>query len=298
MKNQPILFFTRLCTIILAALFFLQIPASAGQLAADELADHTVYLPLITKNYLDQPSGEGNVSGIVKDARSGIPLENAEVCYLNICDETNGDGEYSLVNIPSGEQKISAELLPNYRRREKFVNVIPNITVSLNFNLLPPIGNNEIRIELYWREEPTWGDGIPNDLNLHLWTDYSEPDHHIFIDHPGNCQDLDFQPFSCYENDEQNGTGPDTILLLNNGDNFKIGVLNQNYPRVPELINLYPTMQVFLGDNLIASYELESDVEGDGDLWYVFELRDGSPLEHNCLSFYPLEGDEPPPDCP
>lgn len=297
MKKNNLAFFTRISIILLAALIYLQLPASASTFAAEDL-ETIVYLPGIFKNYVAEDTGFGNVSGTVKDARSGLVLQGAEVCYTVICDTTDSLGEYTLLNIPNGERSLTADLF-GYRQSKEYVLVEVDTTVYLDFSLIPPLDDDEIRIEVYWSENRTWG-GIPNDLNLHLWIEYGHPlqVHHINIDNQGNCQDLDFPPYACYENDEQFGTGPDTIVVLNNGNDFKLGVLNYyaGYPGVPDFYDFSPNVQVWRGSNRIGNWDLE--VDGPGDLWYVFQLVDRTPLETDCLIQYDVNGAPPPDDCP
>ncbi len=298
MRNNKISFFARISIVILAALLYLQMPVSARQMPADDELDTVVYLPLISKNYSDQPSGGGDVSGIVRDARSGVGLEGAEVCFNDTnCATTGGNGQFTLPDIAAGGKIFTADAI-GHGKGSEYVVVEADKIVPLNFDLLPDLDEGEIRVVLTWDTTRTWGDNhIPNDLNLHMWTDYAEPDDHIFIDNLGNCQDLEFSPFACYENDEQYGSGPDTIVLLNNDDDFKFAVLNQNdgYPDVPLITQLSARVQVYDVNKLIADYLVPTT--GTGDLWYVFELRGGAAEVRNCIVSYPIGG-RPAPDCP
>ncbi len=299
MNKNYLSFFTRISIILLTAFIYLQMPVSTSTLAAENLDVTIVYLPVIFKNYVAEDTGFGNVSGTVRNARSGLALQGAEVCYTSLCDTTDSLGAYTLLNIPNGERSLTAELFGWGYISKEYVVVDVDTTVYLDFSLIPPLDDDEIRIEVYWSENRTWG-GIPNDLNLHLWIEYGNPSeiHHINIDNQGNCQDLDFPPYACYENDEQYGTGPDTIVVLNNGNDFKLGVLNYNagYPGVPDFYDFSPIVQVFRGSTSIGSYDLEYG--GQGDLWYVFQLVDRTPETRDCLIQYDVNGAPPPDDCP
>ena len=106
--NYP-LFFVRILIVVLSVSFFMQSPVNAHPVTATDLADHIVYLPMVVKNYVDQSSGFGNVSGYVKDARTDTVLAGAEVCYQDtICDTTGEDGRFTLNNIPTGGKTFTA----------------------------------------------------------------------------------------------------------------------------------------------------------------------------------------------
>lgn len=301
--NKKTSFFTRILIILLATVFFLQMPVSARPEAADNLVDNLVYLPLVLKNY--DSSTIGSVTGYVRDARTQVTLEGAEVCYQDtICDTTGTDGRFSLNDISVGGRFLTAAAI-GYGKGTEYVFVVADTSNSLDFNLLRDLEENQIRVVLTWDPTRTWGDNIPNDLNLHMWTDYDDPndpdpDRKIIvnIDNVGNCQDLEASPYSCYENDEQYGTGPDTIVLLNNDDDFKFGVLNQNasFPGVPLLTELSARVQVFDASGSIqGDYPIEST--GDGDLWLVFEILGGNLSKLDCITSYPADG-YPEPSCP
>ena len=296
MKEIVFRFFTRISFIILAFMFISQIPVSASPAAADDLADVFVYLPIVSKNYV---SGEGTVWGYVIDAQTGNPLRNVDICYkLTYCDTTDSTGKYTLENIPDGVQYLTADAA-GYLLRTKLVFVQTNSSVQLDFSLLPQLKLGEFRIVLTWSTTPSWPpNNYPNDLNLHMWAD--DYDAHLYFAFPGDCGTIELTPpYACYENNEQYGSGPDTILLVDKGDDYKFAVLNyyDEYTGVPAITESGAHVEVFSSTSSDPINTFDVPTAGDGDLWYVFDLLNGVVEPRGCLLQYPLGG-TPSPLCP
>jgi hypothetical protein len=303
-KSHPI-FLARISFILIVIVILSQYPAKAIAPNAEDQAG-LVYLPLVANGFSQGPN-YGDVTGTVRDARTIMPIAGAEVCYDGItCTATDSEGKYSFLSVPTGGHDLTANA-SGYLGGEESVVVLGGSTLEgVDFDMLPTLSEGEIRIEVRWVDTPFWylppNPIIPNDLNLHLWTNYAEPKHHVWVDNPDNlqyCLDLYSEPYACYEADKRNGSGPDSIVVTNQNDVFKIAVLNENasYPWVPSIKDLDVRLQIYDESGPMLGQPLQIAASGDGDLWYALDLYFGEIELQNCLAQYVLPGDDPPPDC-
>lgn len=297
MYKKNIIFLARISLLLLTLLLLFPWPASAiVEAAANQAGD--IYLPLIANRYSTEP-GYGTVVGTVWDARTNQFLEGAVVCYEDtICDSTDNQGRYLLTPVPNGGHTFTANSI-GYVEGIEFDNVVTGYTTEVDFVMLPVLDDGEFRVVVTWDSTPVWPpEGRPNDLNLHMWANFPPPDHHIYIGNKGNCENLDVAPYTCYETDEQYGSGPDTIIVANQNNNYKFAVLNYYdlYPGVPTIDELGVRVQIYNNAGLMAEYWVET-ASGEGDLWYVFDLSFGVIDSQNCLVQYDEPGDNPP-SCP
>jgi hypothetical protein len=303
MTKKHISTFLRVFAILFTVVFFYQLSVKAYSSSREQQADIS-YLPLVDNNYAGSggptPSpGNSFVEGYVTDARTSDPIADATVCLedTSICDSTGPDGFYRLENVPAGGYTFEANSASqDYNSVAKDAVIQTNSTVTLNFALLHILYEGEIRIVLTWDSTPTWPpEDLPNDLNLHMWTELEPPDHHIFIGNIGNCENLEVSPYACYESDEQKGSGPDAIVLREDDTSvFSFAVLNYYADRtgVPPITSLNARVRVYNADTLLREFVVPPT--GDGDLWYVFDLEYGDIIPQNCLTQYNEPGDVPP----
>jgi hypothetical protein len=299
MQKTHIYILIRITILLLAMLFLYQLPTTTDGYAAPNQAGD-VYMPFIAKLYsTDSGSGTGTVTGHVWDARTNLPLEGATVCYEDtICDTTDSQGLYLLPSVLHGSHFFTSNSV-GYVEGEEYATVTTGYTTEVDFNMLPILDDGEFRVIVTWDDRPFWPpDNWPNDLNLHVWVTMGSNDHHIYIANRGNCENLDVEPYTCYEAEEQYGGGPDTIVVGNQGYHYKFGVLNYNdeRPGVPPIDELEARIEIYDNSGLLAEYWVET-ASGEGDLWYVFDLSFGEIFSENCLLQYVEPGDNPP-TCP
>jgi hypothetical protein len=92
-----------------------------------------VFLPLIVK-----PLGTIQTTGAVSGTVTGLgaPIQTANVCTLNgtLCTTTDGSGHYTLENVPTGTQTVTASY-GHFNPQSKSVTVTGGQTATLNFSL-------------------------------------------------------------------------------------------------------------------------------------------------------------------
>jgi hypothetical protein len=282
--------------LILTVVMMISQTPSLAESIFDSQSDQSVYLPITMKLYKNQHT----VQGIVIDARTKVPVGDAEVCLKDtqFCDQSNNDGEYVLTKVPSGHHTITVQHSEYPLFTEELT--VPRDTFQpYIIHLMPVLNEGQFRVILTWDSTPKWGDW-PNNLELHLWM-RDQGDYHIHEGNKLNCEnDLEVHPYACYETDAQFGSGPDTIVFLEiPGDEYTFAVLNYfyGYEGVPPLTELDVVVEVYDASGLMESFSID-DVQGDtGDLWYVFDLWNGNIDDQHCLQQYKLD-ESPPTDCP
>jgi hypothetical protein len=285
----------------LVILFFLLgtgSPAAAG-------GDYALFLPMISKNWVN---ALGNIHGVVIDAVDKSLVEGVKVCYFEKCAMTNGQGKYTLSDLPPSYVVLEATK-DTYIPQTAGVTVLGNQTVSFNIVISQELINNnvEFRFVVTWRTEEIWPPlFVDNDLDSHLWL-IAPPEEalsaHIdsYLDR-GSCVNF---PYACVEADTTQGSGPETVDIskLNANTMYYFGVLNVNasYDGVPPITESKAKIQVFDTSGLIHTFNVPTS--GTGDLWYVFMMdysRTMTPT--NCITTLPP--DVPPgnpiipPQCP
>ncbi|MCX5726124.1 MAG: carboxypeptidase regulatory-like domain-containing protein [Candidatus Saganbacteria bacterium] len=78
----------------------------------------------------------GNISGLVTDLSTGLPVEGANIWTSSFSTTTNSDGTYLLSDISTGELTVYA-LATGYNQASKSVTVNPGATATCNFSLVP-----------------------------------------------------------------------------------------------------------------------------------------------------------------
>jgi Domain of unknown function (DUF1929)/Carboxypeptidase regulatory-like domain/IPT/TIG domain len=79
----------------------------------------------------------GTISGTVTDGSTSNPIAGATVSYSGGSTTTNGSGNYTLANVPAGEQVITVSKI-GYATISKPQTVVGSGTATLNFALSPP----------------------------------------------------------------------------------------------------------------------------------------------------------------
>lgn len=268
--------------LVFFSLVFVPLPVSQAAVERQSTAE-TIYLPVVSKHF---HGGPGILTGLVVDALLNTPINGAQVCVRESqCDITEEDGTYRLENIDAGWVDVKAS-------RDSYFSLVLSVFIragavtTLDFALSPALGQGEFRIVVTWGKEP-------KDLDAHFWLPYKNYPH-LYLDYPGNCN---MHPYACLDRDDKDGYGPETISITRMAEKgtYVYAVLNYNFgrPGVPEIINSSAKVQVYGAEGLIAQFSVPK--EGEGDLWYVFDLdaATGEVTEVNCITFYPSDPDRP-----
>jgi len=260
-----------------------------------------VFLPIIVGNF---NFGPGTVSGMVINASSGAPVNNARVCvYPSKCKTTGTDGKYQITGVDAGGHLLTATA-DKFNSDSRWMGVVAGGSAKQNFALSPVFTSENValRVVLTWDPTPTWPNPNPpptgwdNDLDAHLWMAAFTPVH-ISASNRGDCT---VYPNACLEVDYKQGFGPETLAIrkLENAT-YYYGVLNyyQGYPGVPPMVGTSAQVQVYNENGLLYTFHVPST--GDGEFWYVFSMASDGNLavftERNCITNF---SDDTPPSCP
>ncbi len=266
-------------------------------------ASPPVFLPIIVGNF---NFGPGTVAGMVINASSGAPVNNARVCvYPSKCKTTGIDGKYQITGVEAGGHQLTATA-DKFNSDSRWMGVVAGKSATQNFALSPVFTSENVamRIVLTWDPTPTWPNPFPpppsrdNDLDAHMWLAAITP-WHIYSDsdHRGDCTNY---PNACLEVDYKQGFGPETMAIrkLENAT-YYYGVLNyyQGYPGVPPMTGTSAQVQVYNENGLLYTFHVPAT--GDGDFWYIFSMASDGNLavftERNCITSF---SDDTPPSCP
>ena len=261
--------------------------------------DHHSFLPIVYKAF-PAPS---KLSGIIFDDRVDDRLSDAKVCIESgQCVTTHMDGEYSFENIVSGEYQVTVTKM-DYISKTKTIVLPSGANIRQDFRLLPELSDGQIRITVTWNDVKKWPpSNIDNDLDIHLWTPFSESSgyYHISVDdNKGNCQNFENESYPCLEADATQGSGPEIVALYPVVGDFAFGVLNyyDGYQGVPSITDLDVKVVVERYEGSTETFYVPQT--GTGDFWYVFNIEDGVILTEdlNCITWAgnPLVD---PPVCP
>jgi hypothetical protein len=304
----------------IALLIMLALLLPAGVAASPEDQQKT-YLPLVPKQF---SPGPGTVIGRVSEALTNEPIENASVCYHSNCDLTDYNGDYSLSNIPTGSQMITVTKVPDFVSISSPVTVIDYQTVNLNFVLVRNLPGRIRQIVVTWSSTTLcWpnpqnpGQCWPNDLDAHLWVDFSPvltQTWHIGYwgggGHFAGDESCEALPYACLLLDNTDGSKPE-IMQLNLDEAMDVGLnaiyyfgvrnIYQGLPGVPKLREMGVMVQLYDPAGLYRTYQIPQD--NDENFWYVFYLdnKGASPtvMDANCVvDYYSAYNDYYPPTCP
>lgn len=200
-------------------------------------------------------SGEGVISGVVTDAETGYPIQNAMITLSgddNSTDLTNSQGKYSFEVLEAGDYTITAE-------KSDYITEFKNVqfdgsAAEVNFVLSKTIGNDEYRVVL------TWGE-FPEDMDIHLFT---EDGTHIYYGQQGS---LVSYPYIYLDVDDLYSFGPETITIA---QLQSASIYVNNFSQYPDIKQSEAEIKVYNGNSLIKQYDVPSS--GYGLWWYVFDI--------------------------
>lgn len=259
--------------IVLVALFGGLVFKILLPVSAQGVSTHA-YLPLVGKK---MTLGFGSLKGKVTSATTNAAIAKARVCVSGTtCTETDPLGNYTFGELSMGAYPISATAeLYDTRSTSTFVN--GRQENQFNLTLSPQIGGGGdskvmLRVILTWSANPTWPDGSPNDLDLHMWLDVPNPPTHLYNSNRGECTMF---PNACLITDMTWGSGPETIDITHiENAVYTVGVLNFNQttqrPKVPGISAA--AAHISLHDLRGEFYSIDVPTSGSGDFWLAFRM--------------------------
>ena len=226
------------------------------------------YVPLVKK----QEAQRGTVAGRVTNATNNAAIPGAQVCVLstNQCATTNSQGNYSIGQVPTGNQNVRATA-NGFTQLTETGNVPANSTLTLNFSLSPTLAAGEIRVVLTWGQNPT-------DLDSHLWLPPSNA-YHVYYNARGSCTS---SPWACLDVDDITSYGPETITIKQRYNGTYIYAV-YNYSNSPSINSSQGVVRVYGQSGLVATFNVPAS--GSGRWWYVFDLNgsNGAITPHNVV---------------
>jgi hypothetical protein len=274
-------------------------------------------LPVLLKKFA---FGYGTVTGAVLNASiPGSFVPGAQVCWQTTCDTANAEGIYTLLNVPSGYQALTASA-DGFADNTEVVNVVGNTINNQDIAMVPDVALSGLnyRIMTTWDPRTCWPDPNgtdcwDNDLDVHMWMqEISQPiNYHIgyyfhynpYANPPGDEYWLDIGdcrgfPNACLERDARFGFGPETIAIRESElSMYYFGVINfnQGRPGVPPISATSVKVRLYSLAGLLRSYDVPVN-GGDKNFWFVFALngQTGEVTDGNCIIDYT----DNPPVCP
>jgi hypothetical protein len=249
----------------------------------------SLHLPLIINNY----SFIAGVVGQVVDALENTPIEGAQICMSGQhCVTTGADGRYEFRYPQSPANIILTATKDTYFSQQRSITYIngQQQTVDFALALLSQYSHVQFNVVLTWDEREYWSDlpinGYQNDLDAHLWIDMLDgfDDHHFEpFYNEGDCTTY---PNACIENRVEEGFGPETVAIqqiqTGNAKHYYYGVFAYNYPRVPELGEAHPRVDIYSANP--TPINLTFPTGENGNFWYVFVMNStGIITPTNCV---------------
>ena len=226
----------------------------------------------------DSVTGNGVVSGNIKDALTGESLEGVSLTVLNgmnnrfgagfTSGSSNASGDYSM-NLPTGSHTIRASLSGYVTGYFSVLSVGGTTIGDQDGTITPGLADGVTRIVL------TWGD-TPSDLDSHL-TGPNTSGGRFHVDWTNKGSDTS-APFAELDVDDTSSFGPETTTIYRQeGGVYRFSVhdfTNRQSTSSTALANSGAKVEVYQGEERVAVYNVPND---DGTLWTVFEL-DGDRL--------------------
>ncbi|MCR5468692.1 MAG: carboxypeptidase regulatory-like domain-containing protein, partial [Lachnospiraceae bacterium] len=249
---------------------------------------------------IDHTKGKGNLSGVLKDARTGRALTNAKGIKLKIRTgqnnkfgnnatvvEVDENGRYQINNLHYGVYTIQVEDLREGQdelgvRTEVVVRIVKHttvqdITVNMQSESEEEIsgGVGELRFVMEWGDEES---GASSDIDSHLIGPRAESDEYFHIyyaygydnGHSDNRAEYwaDGEIQVALDVDDVEFVGPETTTVYRE----TMGVYHYylyNYSADQSIIKSNPVVSVYRGDKKIKSYTVPSIGTGDEMIWDV-----------------------------
>lgn len=253
------------------------------------------------ENYIHVEGAQGTatLSGMVKDAIDGTPIEGALVEVGGLSDYTDASGNYLIENVPEGSltanfmatppqgvgplavqftdlstsntQLVTCSAAGYLTYNNNQVAIAPGGAVELEISLSPVLSGDEMRFVVNWGADP-------RDLDSHLQTpEINGISHHIYYSNKGSATS---EPFAALDHDVTSGFGPETTTIYqfyNGTYRFYI----YKYAGSGEITTSNAVVQIYNQSGLI--YTLQTPTSGTGRYWYIGDV-DGSSQSLNIIN--------------
>ncbi len=251
-------------------------------------ANTTTYdsrLLLVGNEYI----GTGTVMGTIMNAITGDPAPNINLAIRQGRNNTSGPIIQTVVTDEYGEYEV--ELLGGNYTMEitapGYISTIANLialggltTYEQNGTISPEgVLDDGLRVVL------SWG-GNPDDLDSHYTGPAAEGGRfHVYY---GDREFEDTNNEAYLDVDDTSSYGPETVTVIKRVDvgTYTYGVFNYtdyDEENNSNLANSDAIVRVYRGNVLIATYNVPSNKVGN--LWRVFEIRDGEIVPVNSIDF-------------
>ena len=236
--------------------------------------EETVIPPLSLSIPSDIP---GTVSGMIKDAMTGGPLEDVTLRFIPGIDAreedpaaaeiiNQGDGKYSTL-LPAGEYTLFVSK-HGYRTASLTVHSRGEMTIGdQNCTITPLVPEGNVRIVLEWGRKP-------DDLDSHLFN----PDQRIHIYFPDEAQkaNRNGEPVANLDVDDRNGEGPETTTILKQLPGKYIFLVHnytdREYSNSDTMAASGAKVTVYVGN---SDPQVFTVPDQPGIVWEVFTLENG-----------------------
>ena len=207
------------------------------------------------------------VTGKVLNAVDRSPVTNALVTIYGYTDTTNANGDYTILNVGTGNHNAAGSSDGFCPFGAPFV--IPDDyegeTFTYNFSMSPVLVAGQTRMVLNWGE-------TPHDLDSHLLTPIiGGSTYHVYYSSVGSYAEA---PYAKLDTDDTDGYGPETITInqLFSGT-YTYYIKNFNGAS-DGLKNSGAVAQIYSGESCAATI-IEVPTDADGSYWHVCNI-DGS----------------------
>ena len=239
----------------------------------------------------DTVTGNGVVSGNIKDALTGESLEGVSLSVLEgmnnrfgagfTSGSSDSNGDYTL-NLPTGSHTIRASLDGYITGYFSVIAINGETRANQDGTITPGLNEGATRIVL------TWGE-TPSDLDSHLTGPAASGGRfHVYYASQGS---EDFAPFAGLDVDDVSSFGPETTTIYRQDDGvYRFSVhdfTNRSSVSSTALAQSGAKVEVYQGDERVAVYSVPND---DGTLWTVFELDDDRIIPVNTMGYEQNEG--------
>jgi len=208
------------------------------------------------------------VTGKVLNAVDRSPITNALVTIYGYTDTTNANGDYTILNVGTGNHNAAGSSDGFCPFGAPFV--IPDDyegeTFTYNFSMSPVLTAGQTRMVLNWGE-------TPHDLDSHLLTPIiGGSTYHVYYSSVGSYAEA---PYAKLDTDDTDGYGPETITInqLFSGT-YTYYIKNFNGAS-DGLKNSGAVAQIYSGESCAATI-IEVPTDTDGSYWHVCNIDGAS----------------------
>ncbi|MFA5794457.1 MAG: carboxypeptidase regulatory-like domain-containing protein [Candidatus Brocadiia bacterium] len=231
----------------------------------------------------------GTVTGVIKDAFTGIGIGNVSLSFRSginaatgtvvMTATTTSGGAYTAANLPAGNYTVEASLT-DYATMFFTAVCIGNATnPDQNATITPVLPAGQTRIVL------TWG-ATPSDLDSHMTvpvtTDITTRPH-VYYNSKGSSS---AEPYVNLDIDDMVSYGPETITIyVQRSGVYRYSIhdySNKSSNTSSALGASGAQVKVYRGSGLIATYNVPNLA---GTLWTVFELSDSTITPVNSMTY-------------